>query len=467
MKTKASNKANILFVLWFVVFGIASLNISKGSSSSEPNRTIINTVSEANTIKPIEHQELLDVLEKIEKGKDATELNKTFKTFKNSDKLETIAYALQEGLYPNATINMIRDNKELQDKRIGKFFPGSLRKYKDNGSVLYGIVGLIKDCFPDPNLVPSLLDYAVESDYWTHRMYASPFGTGEHVYDSVFKEVAEFLMKVSKGKMVIGHFSDQIILPGPEMTKERAALIQKWRAEWPKVQQALLEEQRELQMEIHPIAHKEIIDILIEMQALCEEQKQNVIERDKSSSERTKSIEELNQESQIHNKKSQEILKKIRGKKRNDKLETIAYAMTEGLYPDAVMTFVWSDTDLHDKRLVPFIAETIKNSTGRKLYMAVEAAYTILDKSLLPLLIDYALDSDYIESYGRSLNSKTIPEESNFLTAAKTIYKITNGKIGHNLSGTTRKDLNNQKDNLIKQWRKIYDETLKKDYEKN
>jgi hypothetical protein len=426
--------------------------------------SVNDTTEYKGAIQAVQHQTLLDLLAEAEKAKDKAEYSKTFLTFQNKDKLETIAYALQEGLYPNAIVRMIRDDKQLHDKRLVTYMPNFLKNNKDNGPILYSAVGLIKDYFPDPNLVPAVLDYAGESDYFSIRAYASPSGAGEQIVYSVFKNVADFLNKVTKGKLPGEYISDKEILgpPGPRKQGQispRESYIQKWKSEWPKVQKELLDEQRELQMQIRPVAHQEILNILVERQNLCQEQKQHVIESEKSLNEKTKSFEELNKENQILNKKTEEILTKIRKEKKNDKLETIAYALTEGLYPDAVMSFVLFDKDLQDKRLVPYIAEAIKISTGEKLYSAVCEAYKIPDESLLPSLLGHALDNDYVVRYAPW--GKDVPEVSVFLKTSQALYEITNGRIGHNLIEISVEDLYKQKDSLIKQWREIYEKSLK------
>ena len=94
---------------------------------------------------------------------------------------------------------------------------------------------------------------------------------------------------------------------------------------------------------------------------------------------------------------------------------------------------------------------------------AVWTATIIPDKSILEDLIK-VLDNNYVKEYKAAPN-ELIPRRSVFLYAAEAIYKITDGKIGSNLVGTNEENLYKEKDSLIKQWRNIYDETLKQDYE--
>ena len=153
--------ANRFFRCFILIIAISVCSLCFG--------TIARADSDNNAypIAAVKHQSLLDVLAQTEaaKDKDKAELIKTFGTFSKSDKLETIAYALQENLYHNATYQMIRNDKELQDMRLSKYLPDYIKKNKDNGLLLFKTVWLIENYFLDPNLVPALLDYAGQSNY--------------------------------------------------------------------------------------------------------------------------------------------------------------------------------------------------------------------------------------------------------------------------------------------------------------
>ena len=61
----------------------------------------------------------------------------------------------------------------------------------------------------------------------------------------------------------------------------------------------------------------------------------------------------------------------------SEKLETIAYAIQEGIYYDSVFIMIAQDAELKDKRLIPYIYDAIRSSTGNNLIMAIESAYFI------------------------------------------------------------------------------------------
>ena len=152
MEAELPISKRLRYLQLFIISAICLLCSSSGTkanSSSSPHQ-------DANPIAAVKHQSLLDVLAQAEAAKDKAELIKTFGAFSKSDKLETIAYALQENLYPDATYQMIRNDKELQEMRLSKYLPDYIKKNKDKGPLLYRIVWLINNYFPDPNLVPAL-----------------------------------------------------------------------------------------------------------------------------------------------------------------------------------------------------------------------------------------------------------------------------------------------------------------------
>ena len=161
-----------------------------------------------------------------------------------------------------------------------------------------------------------------------------------------------------------------------------------------------------------------------------------------------------------------EFANKFKTYKWTEKLETIAYAIEKGLYPHSISYYMlYNDTDLQDKRLVPFIARAIRESEDENLLAAVNIACRIPDPSLLTFLMEYALGNDYKYISG-TIQDGNIEYLSVFGSTARAIYEITDGKIGSlNYSSTREEITEDEKQSMIKQWRQIYDETLKQDYE--
>jgi hypothetical protein len=128
---------------------------------------------------------------------------------------------------------------------------------------------------------------------------------------------------------------------------------------------------------------------------------------------------------------------------------------------------IYSGKDMQDKRLMPFIEKAIKESKGISLYAAVRIAAANPDPSLLPSLMKYGFDTDYVKIYKYSDEVYDVDYTSVFGYVAKAIYEITNGKIGSIQYFSTNKEIpEEEKQSQIKQWRQIYEESLKQEYEK-
>ena len=189
------------------------------------------------------------------------------------------------------------------------------------------------------------------------------------------------------------------------------------------------DEIEEKQKAIHPVAHLEILAIFAQAEGIIDK------------SEYTAVLKNYNP---------------------NDKLETIVYALEQGLYPDCLRYM----STLEDKRLVPFIAKAIKEYEGEKLWSALQLAVGNSDPNLLPYLMKYAFDNDYVKTYRYGTENEQFYYVSVFSSAAYTISEITGGKIGTQKYRYFREEIPEEEMRaLIEQWRKIYDETLKQDYE--
>ena len=146
----------------------------------------------------------------------------------------------------------------------------------------------------------------------------------------------------------------------------------------------------------------------------------------------------------------------------NDRLETIVYALEQGLYPDS-LSFMGM---MQDKRLVPFIAQALKDPNDIKVLCAAQLAEINPDPKLLPFLMKYGLGNDFGKDYRYGEADYSVRYHSVFGWTSEAISNITNGKIGNTKYSSVRKEVpEEERQTMIDQWRKIYDETLKQNYE--
>jgi hypothetical protein len=423
MKTTMNKKlAMLCFLLISINYGILWAR-SRSNAGTEPNRPVTTTrgrivvsytVSDTKGIKPVAHKELLNIFEQAEK-QNTEELNNRFEQFPKKQKLEAIAYCLKEGEHLGQAVRRIVWDPNSRDKCLASYLAEAMPKMERQDLMFAArAAGMI----PDVNLMEPLLNYTIESDY-----YEVDFGLGtrsEYSRRSVFDYAANAISKITNGK--IGNIDQK---------KSQQTLVQEWRDAWPRVQE-------EMQKVINPVAHKELLDLLAKAEA------EGLEKRD-------------------------EFANKFKTYKWTEKLETIAYALEQGLYPNSISYYMlYQEKDMQDKRLIPFIDRAIKKSKGEILLAAVRITAANPDSSLLPSLMKYALENDYVKEFKYGTEKNQVEYLSVFGYASGAIYRITNGKIGSLNYSSTRKEIPEaEKKDLIEKWRKIYDETLKKDYEKN
>ncbi len=386
----------------------------------EINEQTLAETTDRSRIKPVGHKELLDILEQELKITERTanqELVNKFSQYPKEQKLETAAYCLKENKYAGLMLwQMGRDN-QLQDKRLVPYIIEVMPKLPER-DLMYAASAAYR--IPDVNFVEPLLEYVIGSDFKQDQVVGGGTGgIGQLVHYSTFESATIAISRITGGE-----------LGKVDIKKPRQTQIQEWREAWPKVRQ-------ELMKEIHPAVHQELLDFL----AKADE-----------ASDKNKYIETFN------------------SYKLNDKLETIAYVMEKGLYPDSFFAF----SGIQDKRLVPFIASALQDSNGLKVLCAAQLARQNPDPSLLPLLMKYGLENNYGKEYRYSVGQRGAGEriyvsyQSVFGIAAQAIYAITNGKIGsQNYTNIQQEIPEKERKDLIEKWRKIYDESLKKDYEPN
>lgn len=379
------------------------------------------TLVEANNrsgIKPVEHKELLDILEQELKVSDRTanqELVNKFSQYPKEQKLETAAYCLKENKYAGLVLwQMGRDN-QLRDERLVPYIIEVMPKLQGR-DLMYAASAAYR--IPDVNFVEPLLEYVIKSDYKTEQVVGN-----QMMHYSAYESAAIALRRITGGE-----------LGNIDIKKSRQVQIQEWRDAWSKVRQ-------DLQKEIHPAAHQELLDIFAKA------------------------------ENTGNTSKRIELDQMFRNYKLNDKLETVVYVMENGLYPNAFFALC----QVQDKRLLPFIARALQDSNGVKVLLATQLAYYMPDPSLLPLLMKYGLENNFGRDYKYSVGQNGFGAgERNYVSyhsvfgfTAAAIYKITDGKIGSQSYINIKQEIpETERKDLIEKWRKIYDETLKKDYEK-
>jgi hypothetical protein len=419
MKTTINKKLAAMFMLLIFIHSGICLAEARSSPGAEPNKPVFmgrggRVVSDTKGIKPVAHEELLKILEQELKITERTanqELVNKFSQYPKEQKLETAAYCLKENKYAGLVLwQMGRDN-QLQDKRLVSYIIEVMPKLPERDLMYAASAAYF---IPDVNFVEPLLEYVIKSDSKNDQVVG-----GQIVHYSAFESATIALLRITGGE-----------LGNTDIKKSRQVQIQEWRDAWPKVRQ-------ELQKEIHPVAHQELMDIF-------------------AKAENTGNRNGLAQT--------------FRKYKLNDKLETVVYVMENGLYPDAFIAL----SQVQDKRLLPFIAKTLQDSNGLKVLLAARLARENPDPSLLPLLMKYGLENNFGRDYKYSVGQRGVGERiyvnyySVFGLAAQAIYTITNGKIGaQNYISIKQEIPETERKDLTEKWRKIYDETLKNDYENN
>ena len=420
MRTIKNKKLVVFIILVLLNCGIPLTKGIDGSETILNNKYVIgsqirNVVSDTKDVKPVVHEELMKILENIEKGENIQELNNRFNKFPKEQKLETAEYCLKENKHINQMLLKMSIDASLWDKCLVPYIAETMPKLKDRDLM---IAARVSSKIPDVNLIEPLLNYAVDSNYSEWDFDGLPGRGARAKKITVFEYSAMAISTITNGK--IGKYN-------PGKTKE--TLIREWRDSWPEIKS-------EMQKEIRPIAHQELLDLF----AKAEEK--GLSYRD-------------------------EFVKQFITYKCTERLETIAYALEHKLYPHAISCYMlYTDKD---KRLLPFISKAIKESKEINLYAAVQIASANPDPSLLPSLMKYGFDSDYLNIYRYGDGERDVDYTSVFGFTAKAIFEITNGKIGSQdyYLGYYKEVPGEEKKTQIEKWRKTYEETLKKDYEKN
>jgi hypothetical protein len=144
------------------------------------------------------------------------------------------------------------------------------------------------------------------------------------------------------------------------------------------------------------------------------------------------------------------------------RLSVLAYALGHEPYRDTALEIIrdrgreWPK----DKRLVPFLAGCIRDSSGVILMYAAWAARLIPDRALLPPLMETALESKYAEErvVGGEGGSTEYIYRSVFAEVAQALYVITNGEIGLKFVRTDIPFPDKERKRLITEWKAWWEE---------
>jgi hypothetical protein len=150
-----------------------------------------------------------------------------------------------------------------------------------------------------------------------------------------------------------------------------------------------------------------------------------------------------------------EVHKKFQAYPRDQRLETLAYALKEGINSSEALQEIINDPGLLDRRLTPFMSKVIQKAEGHELFRALIVVNRLPpDQTLLAPLMDALQKDEYFRS---GIAGSYVIVQSSFVEAANAIYQITNGKIG---LGETRNHSHvysdQEKQDLIKKWRQTY-----------
>ena len=172
---------------------------------------------------------------------------------------------------------------------------------------------------------------------------------------------------------------------------------------------------------LKPVAHKELLDILEQ------EGKQD----------------------------TNDLVNRFRQFPKEQKLETAAYCLKENKHVSQILLKICSEEPLHDKCLVPYIAEIMPKLKDNDLRLAVRSASIIPDVNLVEPLINYAAKSNYHGSFvaGSGMYSEIV-EWSVFKEAALAISRITDGRMG-------RYNIAKSKETVIHEWREAWPQVKK------
>jgi hypothetical protein len=144
---------------------------------------------------------------------------------------------------------------------------------------------------------------------------------------------------------------------------------------------------------------------------------------------------------------------------KTQRLETLAYALSEGTNIRSAVQMIIDDKEMHDRRLASFLAKTMQAAKDHDLFLSVVAANRLpADQTLLAPLIEHALESEYIEVHKLSGNGRHVEfiYNSVFAEAAEAIYRVTDGRMGSENVRRDKTPSEQEKKALIQKWRQTW-----------
>jgi hypothetical protein len=121
--------------------------------------------------------------------------------------------------------------------------------------------------------------------------------------------------------------------------------------------------------------------------------------------------------------------------------------------------------DLLNTSLARFFLKNIRNLEGRPLYDAVNIIHTVFppDPAFIPVLLDYAIESDYVVSYKKSACPGRKPIIFYvFITTSQALYNISDKKIGMCTLPWDWVEYRD-KEKVINQWHDTYEKSVEPD----
>jgi hypothetical protein len=183
-------------------------------------------------IQVVRHAEICTLLRNAETSSVKRQAVDAFTTYPKTQRLETLAYALNEGTNTRSAVQMIVDDKEMHDVRLAPFLAKTMRAVKDKD--LFLTVVAANRLPPDQSLLAPLMEHALQSEYIEMKRVSGNGGHVEFIYKSTFAEAAEAIYRITDGRIGV----EKVRRDKAPSEQEKSALIQKWRQTWNAEQKA-------------------------------------------------------------------------------------------------------------------------------------------------------------------------------------------------------------------------------------
>lgn len=329
--------------------------------------------------------------------------------------LPAVAHALHQGHYRERALSFVR--MHLPDPRLAPHVAEAMQHVR-YGRLLDAVE--LAQRMPDRVFLPALLDHVLPTAHWYLERHPEEDAYGRDPYSKVFAHAAELLHVITKGKVGVEKMD-----PGRLTAEERRKLYADWRAWWKKNKAAWLVPGALPDLrEVEPKKDEEVLRLLDEYHS-----------RKKPYEERRKAADTL------------------ADFERERLFSGVAYALRDEQYRKIALIFVRQRLQWFpdNRRLAPFVARYIRESSGEALYDAVRTAKVMPDPVFMPVLIDHALSGEWVEAdYDTAVGPSY---DSVFRETARTLFRITKGEIGLERFPETSPLPKEERKRLIKEWR--------------